>query len=89
MAVVEFCPLQGFKAAQDSCPIWPIGEEGWTLPALTSPTFPNPPPTTHPESLTKNTLNDCNHIFQNSAITDALPHSGPHSYMSNEQWWKK
>lgn len=31
-------------------PVWPIGEEGWTLPALTSPTFPNPPPTTHPVS---------------------------------------
>lgn len=23
--------------------VWPIGEEGWTLPALTSPTWPDPP----------------------------------------------
>lgn len=32
--------------------VWPIGEEGWTLPALTSPTCPDPsPPINHPPSV--------------------------------------
>lgn len=42
MAVLEFWPLHGFKAA-GSFPAWPIDGKGWTLPALTllTPTLPS------------------------------------------------
>lgn len=54
MALVEFCPLQGFKAAQDSLAVLANRWRGVDLPALTSPTFPNPPPIhplTHPPNV--------------------------------------
>lgn len=50
MAVLEFWPLHGFKAA-GWFPVWPIDGKGWTLPGLTllTPTLPSrlllsPPP---------------------------------------------
>lgn len=52
MAVLEFWPLHGFKAA-GSFPAWPIDGKGWTLPALTllTPALPSrllpTPPTIH------------------------------------------
>lgn len=52
MAVLEFWPLHGFKAA-GSFPAWPIDGKGWTLPALTLLTLTLPstllptPPTIH------------------------------------------